>query len=362
MRGTRKTTVAGLAIGLTLSAATAVRAQEAASLSPHGDLPGGLDCSACHTSERWRPLKRSLDFDHDRATSFALAGRHGEVVCARCHLKLRFDESELDGGDCSSCHVDVHQGRMRATCISCHNTSSFHDVAGVDLHARTSFPLTGAHLQIACESCHLDDRGGAFTSLDTDCVACHQRDFTSASSLDHVAAGFSTDCQDCHGDRAWGSGAAFDHITASGGFPLRGSHGVLRCESCHELPSLQPRFAVSGPDDCHACHSADYDRAHAGSDFPTACAGCHRETRWGDATFADHDRQFFPITSGAHRGRWDGCETCHTVPNDFRSFTCFNCHEHSQARMDDKHRGEVSGYAYDSRLCYQCHPDGRRDD
>lgn len=354
------TAMAAFCVGL-LVAPAAAPGQETASPSPHGRLLEGLDCSACHTSQGWRPLKERLDFNHSRATSFPLTGRHAELACGRCHLKLRFDESELSGADCTVCHVDVHQGRMRGTCVSCHNATAFNEVPRLAAHARTSFPLTGAHLQVACESCHRDDRGGAFTSLATECFACHESDYRSAQSVDHVAAGFSTACQDCHGSLAWRSGAAFDHVTASGGFALRGSHAVLRCDACHMLPDLDLKFAATGVDDCNACHSQDYDRAHAGTGFPTACVGCHRETRWGDATFAEHDRQYFPITSGAHRGAWSGCETCHTVPSDFRSFTCLNCHEHSQDRMDDKHR-EEGGYAYDSNLCYSCHPNGRAGD
>jgi len=354
--------IAAVVAGLLMVMIVPAYGQEPASSSPHGRLPGGLDCSACHTSQGWRPLKSPTDFDHDVATPFVLTGRHAELVCTRCHLKLRFDESELSGADCTVCHVDVHQGRMRGTCIACHNATAFNQVPRLSVHARTSFPLTGAHLQVACESCHRDDRGGAFTSLATECVACHESDFRSAQSVDHVAAGFSTSCETCHGNLAWGSGAAFDHVTASGGFPLRGSHATLRCESCHNMPSLDLKFSASGVNDCYACHAPDYGLAHAGSGFPTACAGCHRETRWGDATFADHDRQYFPITSGAHRGTWSGCETCHTVPSDFRSFTCFNCHEHSRDRMDAKHREEVRGYAYDSNLCYSCHRNGRGDD
>jgi hypothetical protein len=79
---------------------------------------------------------------------------------------------------------------------------------------------------------------------------------------------------------------------------------------------------------------------------------------WGDATFEQHD-QVFPINSGAHAGRWTSCADCHTVPDDFSSFSCLTCHEHSQARMDDKHLGEVSGYVYESSACLSCHPRGR---
>jgi hypothetical protein len=344
MRRTGGVAVTWLCMGSSLAVPAAASGQQAASPSPHGSLPAELDCSACHTPRGW----------------FQLTGRHDKVSCARCHLRLRFDEPQLDMAGCSSCHVDVHQGRMRGACVSCHNTTSFRDVAGLSVHARTSFLLTGAHLQVACESCHRDDRGGAYTALNTECVACHESEYASSEGIDHVAAGFSTACQDCHGTLAWGNWASFDHVSASGGFPLRGSHAGLICEACHVMPGLDPKFSASGPDDCYACHAQDYDRQHAGSGFPTDCTGCHRETRWGDATFADHDR-VFPITSGAHRGQWDGCETCHTVPSDFRSFTCFNCHEHSQTRMDEKHR-EERGYAYDSNLCYSCHRNGRADD
>ena len=101
----------------------------------------------------------------------------------------------------------------------------------------------------------------------------------------------------------------------------------------------------------------DYERVHAGTGFPTTCATCHSTATWSGASF-NHDQQFFPINSGAHRGTWTSCQTCHTDPNNFGVFTCLVCHEHNQSDMDRKHR-EVSGYAYASPLCYSCHPNGR---
>ncbi|MGD2121575.1 MAG: hypothetical protein PVJ76_07515, partial [Gemmatimonadota bacterium] len=110
--------------------------------------------------------------------------------------------------------------------------------------------------------------------------------------------------------------------------------------------------------DCVACHQADYDGEHAGSGYPTNCAACHTPTVWIPANF-DHDRDYFPIFSGKHRGKWSvsGCSTCHTNPDNFSSFTCFACHKHNQTNMDNDH-SEVSGYEYSSPACLSCHPNG----
>jgi hypothetical protein len=63
----------------------------------------------------------------------------------------------------------------------------------------------------------------------------------------------------------------------------------------------------------------------------------------------------FPITSGAH-ARPD-CNSCHGDFDTFTKFSCVGCHEHSQGVTDPRHSG-VSGYAWDSAKCYECHPSG----
>jgi len=177
--------------------------------------------------------------------------------------------------------------------------------------------------------------------------------------VDHVAGGFPTDCRQCHTTVTWTGGVPFDHPTVANGYPLLGAHADLRCGSCHLPPDGTLKFQPAGADDCIACHQADYDREHAGTGIPTTCLACHTNDTFGGASFRDHDTQFFPVYSGPHAGKWNNdCRTCHTVPNDFRVFTCFACHEHSQAIMDDKHSGEPD-YRYDSVECLRCHPDGR---
>jgi len=407
--------------------------------SPHGPMRLDIDCSACHTATGWTPARADMQFDHSEQTDFLLVNRHAATGCASCHLNLQFAEPRLANADCGSCHVDVHQGKLSGACATCHSTISFVDTPDLQLHARTNFPLTGSHLQITCESCHTNDLGGAFTPMNSDCASCHLDSYlaTSSSPIDHVAAGFPTDCQQCHNTLTWTGGALFDHLAASGFFALTGVHSQLRCASCHIPPGSQLLFTPSAQDDCVACHQSDYQREHAGDGFPTTCIDCHDDNDWGsanfshfqasagfaligahagascsachtqpgnqlifvpqgqndciachqidyqqehagsgfpttcldchtqnnwDATFLDHDAQFFPIYSGKHQGQWGGsCQTCHTVPGNQQVFSCLDgCHEHDRTSMDDKHKNEP-GYVYESNTCLSCHPNGSKD-
>lgn len=402
--------------------------------NPHGALRPGSDCSDCHTSSGWKGMRSDAKFDHSKDTNFPLTGRHEAATCTRCHLNLRFDEPKVAPTDCASCHVDVHRGNLAGECIRCHNTNDFRDVESVTLHQRTGFPLTGAHVTTPCEGCHKTERGGAYTAVAKDCVACHRQTLAqaAASGVDH--SGFPTDCAQCHATLSWSGGANFDHIVVSGGFLLEGAHALQRCAACHTTPGFGLRFAPApaGNNDCIACHRTDYDQQHGGSGFPTTCTDCHSINNWnsnfdhasaargfsldgahaqqpcsgchlqpGNALKftpaptsktdciachrADYQAQhaadgysttctgchtvnnwtsnfnhenLFPINSGAHRGKWQTCATCHNVPGDPTQFTCFQCHEHNQTDMDADHRGR-SGYSYDSQSCYRCHPRGR---
>ncbi len=355
---TRVRTSARIALALLFLAPTAAAGQRARTESPHGRTRRPLVCDACHTLEGWRPLREDVSFDHRRDTGQPLTGTHADIACGGCHLDLRFAEPATPISDCAACHADVHQGRLGRDCASCHDTRSFHSAARVDAHARGVFPLTGAHERVTCESCHVSDEAGAFRRLPTDCFACHERDYRDASTIDHVAAQFQTDCRDCHGTSFWG-GARFDHAAVSNGFALLGAHATLPCTSCHRRPDNALLFQPppTGNDDCIACHRAGYTSAHGSSGYPTTCADCHNPSRWDDASF-DHDQSWFPIFSGAHAGRWNRCSDCHTDPSNYVVFSCFACH--SQPDMDAHHQ-QVNGYAYDSALCYSCHPRGRND-
>jgi hypothetical protein len=324
-------------------------AAQAPPANPHGPLPDGLDCSACHSPSGWRPLRSDLQFDHAKATAFPLDGRHASLSCRGCHASLRFDRPQASPGQCARCHQDPHRGRLSADCARCHDTQGFTRAKTAAAHESTTFPLTGAHRVIACEACHRDQREGAFTPVDARCVACHRGDLARAVFPDHSSATFQRACEDCHGTAHF-TGARFDHDAVSD-FQLVGAHARAECAGCHVPPDNRPRFNASSPDDCVACHRADYDREHGGNGFPLTCRDCHSASSWEGATF-EHE---FPIFRGTHAGKWDQCTDCHDSPGNFSVFTCLTCH--GKAETDREHR-ERPNYAYESARCLGCHPRG----
>lgn len=143
--------------------------------------PGGPNCANCHNEVRWLPSFYDLA-RHNRET-YVLTGAHVAVPCAQCHQPVRPGgppQFRLPSRDCASCHktVDPHQGQFGArACTECHVTDSF-KVTAFD-HARTRYPLDGAHRTVPCAKCHVVTTGVngiAFTRyrpLETTCRACH---------------------------------------------------------------------------------------------------------------------------------------------------------------------------------------------
>ena len=337
----------GVVCLLLMTAPRALDAQEAVT-NPHGALPEGLDCSACHTDEGWRTLRSPLGFDHAK-TGFALSGAHAQATCGQCHLDLRFDEPKVAPRECGSCHADVHEGHLVESCADCHTTQSFSDVHGEAIHARTSFPLTGAHRQITCEACHRDDVGGVFTTLPTECSACHEGAFRDAKAPDHVDNAYPTTCTMCHSTVGWTDAPPFDHAAAARGFTLVGVHSLIRCSTCHQVPAYSLLFPKpTDENDCVACHRREYDNVHAGTGFPTTCLTCHASGNWDDGEF-DHSTTSFPLV-GAHHPL--SCAECHNPSNrlDLKPAgpdDCVACH---QPDFDKAHGGTVI-----PTTCTTCH-------
>src|SRR3990167_1363700 len=138
----------------------------------HGKQPGvaNSECRICHSEHQGRDADivqfNSHGFNH-LMTDFPLKGRHVDVECAQCHVagKLFRDAP----GQCVDCHKkdDVHQGKQGKTCDSCHATENWRD-AKFD-HGKTTFPLKGAHQQVACNQCH---RSPDFKQTPDQCASC----------------------------------------------------------------------------------------------------------------------------------------------------------------------------------------------
>lgn len=284
----------------------------------HQGSRGGA-CQDCHDTKSWK----KSSFDHARETGFGLTGGHADLRCESCHAGGDF-RRKLQG-ECIACHRsdDVHGGRNGIACEDCHAVKRWAD-SRFD-HAKTKFPLLGAHQELNCVACHKGALREA--KLDTACNACHAGDDVHSGAL-------GTDCKQCHGDVRWTERVAFDHDLTR--FPLVGLHATAACESCHG----DQRYRDT-PSRCVDCH--ENDDAHRGA-LGAECAECHNPNDWRIWTF-DHGKQTDFALDGAHEGI--ECVGCHVRPlaRDSRMpKQCVDCH-----RSDDVHSGQFG------RDCGRCH-------
>jgi hypothetical protein len=278
-------------------------------------------------------------------TAFPLDGRHRDLPCESCHRQGVYKGTPTK---CFDCHWtrrqdDRYRLQIGAQCEQCHRTASWTAVRW-DHGAMTGTALSAPHRSLSCQSCHSNN---AFRAAQTTCVSCHQRDYQSTSTPNHVAAGFPTTCESCHrpSDPSF-RGAGVNHLAV---FALVGVHAQQTCARCHGNGVYQGTAKT-----CVGCHLDAYNRTanpnHAAASFPTTCDSCHRnsDTSWTQGTFNHR----FPVTSGPHRV---ACTQCHTGGN-FQTFNCLNCHQRTET---DGHHRSTPGYRYDSLACYSCHPNGR---
>ncbi len=293
-------------------------------VTAHAQLSGR--CGACHAPP-W-----------DRA---GMTGR-----CIACHRDVEREVATRDTGSvhgalattdrCQGCHSE-HLGAAGAIT----SMQGFDDAHGrlgfsLDAHRRTS---DGA--PFGCADCH---DGQRFTFADARCESCH-RDYQPQFVTAHVAT-WGTDCRSCHDGRDRFSRGAFAHDTTA--FRLDGAHTRASCDACHTGTRTLAGYREA-PVRCVGCHQDDdTHRGEMGSD----CGSCHNTVRWDDATFA-HDA--FPLDHGGE-GQI-ACRTCHEDAGNYKSYTCYNCHEHSRERVARQHRGEVRQTNLDD--CLACHRGGR---
>jgi hypothetical protein len=299
------------------------------------------DCTLCHTTATWQGAK----FDHSK-TQFPLTGAHVNVQCAHCHVNNQFAGLSTQ---CVSCHLKDFQNTNNPNhvsagfpqdCTLCHTTATWQG-AKFD-HSKTQFPLTGAHVNVQCAQCHVNNQ---FAGLSTQCVSCHLKDFQNTNNPNHAAAGFPQNCALCHTTASW-AGATFNHNTATT-FPLTGAHVNVACASCH-VNNVFAGLSTA----CSGCHMADYNGTnnpnHKAAGFPTDCSLCHTTANWNGATF-NHNNTPFPLT-GAHTSV--ACGTCH-VNNVFAglSTACASCHmaDYNGATSPNH---KAAGFPTDCSLCH----------
>ena len=378
-------------------------------LTAKGDkfqYPNKQDCSRCHTFEDFKKLR----FDHQKDSSYHLKGKHRDLECSQCHIKVATSsifpgldasdplDSDADKGEitgkagsgftslpkslvlykniptnCAGCHQDPHRGAFRGyvlkaevnaqpansdlvgnaaaankttDCLQCHNQSNWHQTKFS--HQNTAFPLLGAHTRVACYQCHKTP--GQMPGKK--CSSCHQ------SNHPQIAQ---PDCQNCHNQNSF---THLDGVQAHSRtlFPLQGAHLGVPCLSCHQSSLTRTSWKVSTR--CVACHLKDYNQTslmgipHASLNFTKQCESCHSTETWQQGNYYEHGA-CFPITSGNHSNI--RCIDCHKrVPKalgacNSNSVNCINCHACSKHPNKDK----APGFFCSNSRCINCHPDGR---
>jgi hypothetical protein len=320
---------------------------------PHADQFSGRACLECHTQSVWDGAER---FDHDQS-DYRLTGLHRRVECGDCHERSTANATTayvryagLRHTSCTSCHEDVHRGRMDGTCSGCHTTTGWHRLNRSRFESRfdheaTDFSLVGKHAEIECASCHdrsrakgeglrlsfgRATRGNAYPTPEAaDCMSCH---------LDlHQGAFRESDdgpiCQNCHTQTGW-LPTTYDiarHNEAST-FELSGAHVVTPCQDCHVTPEgtdRLPEFRFANSE-CAFCH--ENDDPHEGQFAELPCTDCHNTDSFAIDSF-DHDATRYPL-DGAHRDV--ACKDCHALAreSDGREYRiykplgteCTDCH------------------------------------
>ncbi len=230
----------------------------------------GRDCLACHDGRE----TYGAAFDH-KQTVFPLEGAHAAATCAACHAgRQTLVDLQATPTGCYACHQqdDAHQGKFGQNCDACHTPTNW-EAATFD-HTLTNFPLTGAHTQVACESCHLNN---TFAGTRRDCVACH------TEPASHPGL-FGSTCADCHTTSAW-TPAQF---SGPHPFPMNhGAHNNSPCQTCH--PDSLQTYTCYG---CHEHTPAEIERKHREEgirDFQD-CVRCHSTGREEEGEEGEHER------------------------------------------------------------------------
>lgn len=227
------------------------------------------DCSLCHTLvPDWKPAQ----YEH---TNFLLVDGHALPDCQQCHIDNQFTPLSTA---CFSCHQQDYQEAVNPNhvasafdtdCSLCHTLVPDWKPAQYE---HTNFPLVDGHSLPDCQQCHVNNQ---FTPLSTACFSCHQQDYQEAVNPNHVTAGFSTECQDCHTLKpGWESN--FDHDNLY--FPIySGQHRNEwnSCTDCHTSGNYTQFSCI----DCHEHNQSDMDDEHDDVNqyqyLSARCFDCH---------------------------------------------------------------------------------------
>jgi len=224
-------------------------------------------CEQCHSGSTFKVSDFTLA-KHQKS-DYPLTGSHVAVACNDCHkpsIGAKVTPYHFKQLSCTTCHEDVHHGefaeRMAAHdgsgkamgCEACHATKEWKDLSKFD-HAKTKFPLLGAHRGVTCIDCHkppnmeLNMLHVQFSKASTSCSDCHENPHAGQFGAQ------GNECASCHNSIRW-KPSLFDHEKTA--FSLKGGHEGVTCEACHTLKKPVEEklvlFYKPTPTTCESCH------------------------------------------------------------------------------------------------------------
>jgi hypothetical protein len=228
---------------------------------------------------------------------------------------------------CLSCH-EPFGGISNSKCISCHPLASIGKDSLRAYDNKTTLPKLLFHQGLAnqeCTSCHTDHKGldpamslshfnhdALSTAVIGNCAGCHNK------PVDTLHQQLSASCTSCHTTKEWKLSGSFNHDMIQGTIKNN-------CASCHQKPN----------DSFHPVSNSN-------------CTSCHSTSKWIPSTL--NHTAYFQLD----KNHTTACLTCHTTQN-YKIYTCYGCHEHSEANILQKHQEE--GISNISN-CVSCHRSG----
>ena len=226
---------------------------------------------------------------------------------------------------CFSCH-EPFRGISNDKCISCHKLAEIGKDTLFSIDTLTNKSRVLFHesfINQDCIACHSDHKGIdpklSLTKFEhslitkpllNNCVGCHK------IPENELHKQLTTDCKSCHNTNSWKLLGTFNHELIE---------GVIK-------------------NNCISCHQSPNDTFHQA--IKTNCNECHTTNKWLPSTF-NHSK-FFVLDKDHSPNK---CSTCH-VDNNFKTYTCYGCHEHSEANIRSEHLEEG---IRDFKDCVLCH-------
>jgi len=293
----------------------------------------GQSCTKCHNVNSFHEIAGLSSFNHNK-TNFPLTGKHINIDCKKCHTNGKLIQP-IKHNLCSDCHKDYHEGqfiknKVRTDCKECHTTKSFVGSSyTIEDHAKTNFPLEGAHMATPCFVCHKPkaEQKWNFRLKSERCTDCHDNKHENKISQKYYPE---NNCLSCHNNDTW-KRVKFDHNKTK--FKLLGAHSEVSCRKCHFKTNngIEEQKFMGIKTECVECHT-DKHAGQFNNNGKTDCLKCHQNLNWKPVKF-DHAKTKFPL-NGKHANV--ACVKCHkpktiggtanVIEYKLKSYTCESCH------------------------------------